>query len=414
MKKNNKKHTKLNYFPIKDDIVHAAGLSIKQIINIAGQTPLYIYDRKLIDQRINQLRSVLPQHIQLHYAIKANPMPAVVQHISSLVDGLDVASHGEMLTALNTGMKISEISFAGPGKTDQELQAAIASGITINIESEKELERISLIGMEQCIVPNIAIRVNPDFELKGAGVKMSGGAKPFGIDSEKIPALISLVKQHNVTFKGLHLFSGSQNLNAQAIIDAHNKTFYLAAELLKNNIINFQQINIGGGFGIPYFPGDEALDIQLIADNLQQLLKQYSIFYDKKIIIELGRYIVGEAGIYVTKIVDKKQSRGQTYLVTDGGLNHHLANSGNFGQILRKNYPVLLSKGKKDIEPGSEKEVVTIVGPLCTSLDIVADKIELSKAEVDDFIVVLQSGAYGKTASPENFLSHGAAKELLL
>ena len=218
----------------------------------------------------------------------------------------------------------------------------------------------------------------------------------------------------NIEFKGLHVFSGSQNLNAQAIMDAHDKTFELAALLLKDNISDFQQINIGGGFGIPYFPGDKALDIQLVADNLQQLINQYPIFSDKKIIIELGRYIVGEAGIYVSKIIDKKISRGETYLITDGGLNHHLANSGNFGQIIRKNYPVLMSKKVPVNTSDIETEVVNIVGPLCTSLDILADKMELPKAEIGDFVVILQSGAYGKTASPENFLSHQPVQELLL
>ena len=409
------KHAPLNYFPAKEGSVYISGKSINQVINMVGQTPLYVYDRHLITQRVSLLKKILPSQIQLHYAVKANPMPAIVQHFSKLVDGLDVASHTEMLNALNSGMPASQISFAGPGKTDQELHAAIASEIIINIESKNELKRINLIAQQQNIIPNIALRVNPDFELKGAGVKMSGGAKPFGIDAEDIPELLSTIKTMHVNFIGLHIFTGSQNLNTQAIMETHEKTFALAAQLLKNNTgkkIDFQQVDSGGGLGIPYVPGDEAIDIQAIANNLDNLLKQYPIFINKKIILELGRYLVGEAGIYVSQIIDKKQSRGQIFLITNGGLNHHLANSGNFGQVIRKNYPVMISK--KTPEISSNKEKVTIVGPLCTSLDILAQDMELPEAAVGDYVVILQSGAYGKTASPENFLSHDPVKEILI
>ena len=403
-------HTALNYFPVKNGQVMVSGKPLKQIAAIAGQTPLYIYDRKLISQRVESLRSTLPKKIQLHYAMKANPMPAVVQHFAGLVDGIDVASHGEMLTAINTGISPSEISFAGPGKTDKELSAAIAAEIVINVESENELIRINDLGKKLAITPNIALRVNPDFELKASGMKMSGGPKQFGIDAEKLPELLAELPNLSVNFEGFHIFSGSQNLKIESLIDAHNKTFALAAELSQQLKNDFRFINIGGGFGIPYFPGDEALDIKPIADNLQNLLEEYPQFKNKDIVIELGRYLVGEAGIYVSKIIDKKDSRDQTYLITDGGLHHHLSNSGNFGQVIRKNYPVLISKQKET----KNTENVTIVGPLCTPLDTLANKMELPEAEIGDLVVILQSGAYGKTASPEEFLGHPAVKEILI
>jgi len=410
MKKKSVAHTPLNYFPVKNGRVYAAGKPVEQIVAIAGQTPLYIYDRQLISQRVASLRTILPKKIQLHYAIKANPMPAVVQHLGTLVDGLDVASQGEMLTALNSGMKASEISFAGPGKTDKELTAAIAAEIVINVESENELMRINNLGNTLSITPNIALRVNPDFELKASGMKMSGGPKQFGIDAEKLPDILAQLPELDINFAGLHIFSGSQNLKNEALIDAHNKTFALAATLLENSTLDFRFINIGGGFGIPYFPGDKPLDLQPVADNLQRLLKDYKQFNTIDIVIELGRYLVGEAGIYVSKIVDKKESRGQNYLITDGGLHHHLSNSGNFGQVIRKNYPVLISTQKNS----GETENTSIVGPLCTPLDTLADKMDLPKAEINDLVVILQSGAYGKTASPENFLGHPSVKELLV
>ncbi len=403
-------HTPLNYFPVKHGQLYIADIPLEQAIAIVGQTPAYLYDRKLIEQRVESLRNTLPDRILLHYAIKANPMPAVVQQLAALVDGLDVASQGEIQSAINTGMQRSEISFAGPGKKDSELKAAIAAGIVIIVESSNELFRIEHIGKELDIIPNIAIRVNPDFELKASGMKMSGGPKQFGIDAEQLPELLADMDNIAVNFEGFHIFSGSQNLKNEALIDAHNKTFALADTLTQYLKVDFRFINIGGGFGIPYFPGDEPLDLQPVAENLARLLDEYSAFKDKQIIIELGRYLVGEAGIYVSRIIDKKVSRGLTYLVTDGGLHHHLSNSGNFGQVIRKNHPVRISS----LKPINETETVSIVGPLCTPLDTLADKMELPRAEIGDLVIILQSGAYGKTASPENFLGHPQVKELLL
>lgn len=410
MKKTAVVHTPLNYFPLKQGQLTVAGKPLEQVVAIAGHTPLYIYDRTLISERVQMLRSLLPKKIQLHYAMKANPMPAVVQHLSALVDGLDVASQGEMLTAINTGIVPSEISFAGPGKTDIELGAAIAAEIVINVESENELSRIVQLGQALSVVPNVAIRVNPDFELKSSGMKMSGGPKQFGIDTENLPELLNNLAKLPVKFAGLHIFSGSQNLKSEALIDAHNKTFALADKLISVADIDYRFINIGGGFGIPYFPGEEPLELQPIADNLKNLLVSYPQFKHKQIIIELGRYFVGEAGIYVSRIIDKKVSRGQTYLITDGGLHHHLSNSGNFGQVIRKNYPVRISQ----VKPSQNNEMVNIVGPLCTPLDVLANQMDLPQAEVGDLVVILQSGAYGKTASPEAFLGHPAVNEILL
>lgn len=407
-------HTRLDYFPVRQGKVIAAGVHLDRIVSIAGNTPLYLYDRALISQRVEQLRALLPATIQLHYAIKANPMPALVQHIAGQVDGLDVASRGELLTALNSGIPASEISFAGPGKTDTELLSAIAAGAVINVESENELIRINEIGKNHGLVPGIALRINPDFELKTSGMKMAGGAKPFGIDAEKIPDILKRVASFKLEFHGFHIFSGSQNLQADAIIETHNKTFSLAAELAEQvdpvTAGHFRFINIGGGFGIPYFPGDQPLALQPVAENLKRLMRDYPQFRELQIILELGRYLVGEAGIYVSKIIDKKTSRGEIFLVTDGGLHHHLANSGNFGQVIRKNYPVLIHQ--QQYRP--QLETVNIVGPLCTPLDILAAKASLPAAEPGDYVVILQSGAYGKSASPENFLGHPHVDELLL
>ena len=338
-------------------------------------------------------------------------MPAVVHHMASLVDGLDVASHKEMLTALGTGMEPQHISFAGPAKGEQELKSAVAAGIVLNVESPLELTRLYSCYDELGIKPKVALRVNPDFELKSSGMKMAGGPKQFGIDAEQIPAILAELDLNRIDFQGFHIFSGSQNLNPEALIDAHNKTIALAARLAELAPALVKHVNIGGGLGIPYFPGEQALDITPISENLQRLMdKRPQSLKQCVFVMELGRYLVGEAGYYLCQVTDKKTSRGQTYLMTNGGLHHHLANSGNFGQVLRKNYPVIIANRLT----AETREVVEIVGPLCTPLDIVGAKLELPMAEVGDYIAVLQSGAYGATASPHGFLGHPEVKELLL
>lgn len=404
-------HTPMSQFPVVDDCLHIGGIPLPQLAAQVGQTPFYAYDRRLLDERVALLRRALPSAIELHYAMKANPMPALVQHMAGLVDGLDVASQNEMKVALDAGMNPDGISFAGPGKRPPELAAAIAAGITINLESANELETVARLGREQGRRPRVAVRVNPDFELKASGMKMSGGPKPFGVDAEQVPALLRRIGELDVAFQGFHIFSGSQNLRAEAIVEAHDRAFELALRLAVDAPAPIQSLNIGGGFGIPYFPGDTPLDLAPIAANLERWLPEVKArLPEVRVVVELGRYLVGEAGIYVAEVVDRKVSRGQTFLVANGGLHHHLAASGNFGQVIRKNYPVVV--GNRVV--GTEREVVSVVGPLCTPLDILADRMELAKADVGDLIVVFQSGAYGLSASPAAFLSHPPCVEVLV
>jgi diaminopimelate decarboxylase len=242
-------------------------------------------------------------------------------------------------------------------------------------------------------------------------MKMSGGPKPFGVDAERVPAMLDRIGELGLDFWGFHIFCGSQNLRAEAISEAHSKTLDLADRLARDAPSPVRVVNIGGGFGIPYFPGEVPFDVGAVGENLGRLLADMdAILSQAKIVIELGRYLVGEAGIYVCRIVDRKVSRGQVFLVTDGGLHHHLSASGNFGQVIRKNYPVAV--GNKVV--GSEREMVSVVGPLCTPLDLLADKMQMAKADVGDLIVVYQSGAYGFTASPRSFLSHPEPAEVLV
>lgn len=405
------RHAELLQFPVQDDCLVVGGVPLPLLAARVGRTPFYAYDRGAISTRIAELRRLLPESVQLHYAVKANPMPAVVQHLAGLVDGLDVASGGELRLALDSGMAAEDISFAGPGKTDAELAMAAAAGIIVNAESEFELERLAAAGRSLGVTPKVALRVNPDFELKSSGMRMGGGARPFGIDAERIPALLARLPQMGLDWHGFHIFSGSQNLRAGALQEAHQQTLALALRLNEHAPAPLRLLNIGGGFGIPYFPGEERLDVVTVGNALARLLPDFQQQLPQaRIVIELGRYLVGEAGVYVSRVVERKESRGEVYLVTDGGLHHHLAASGNFGQVLRKNYPVVIGNRVQ----GGARETVSVVGPLCTPLDLLADRMELANAGPGDLVAVLQSGAYGPSASPSAFLGHPAALEVLV
>lgn len=387
------------------------GLPLAQLAERVGQTPFYAYDRKLIKQRVAELRAALPASVKLHFAMKANPMPAVVGYMAGLVDGIDVASAGELKVALDAGTDPREISFAGPGKREAELRQAAAAGILINIESFREVELLGAISKELSLPARVAVRVNPDFELKGSGMKMGGGPKQFGVDAEQVPELLALIGKNGLDFEGFHLFAGSQNLKAESICEAQQKSYELALKLAAQAPSPVRFLNLGGGFGIPYFPGEQVLDLAPIGDNLRMLAKRAEQdFPQASLVIELGRYLVGEAGIYVTRVIDRKVSRGQVFLVVDGGLNHHLSASGNFGQVIRKNYPAAVGTQMN----AEQTEVASVVGPLCTPLDILADKMPLPLAYPNDLIVIFQSGAYGASASPQAFLGHPAVVEVLV
>lgn len=407
----NPKHAPMNQFPVVEDCLHVGGRPITDIAAEVGGAPFYVYDRQLMTTRMAEMRSALPDELIIKYAIKANPMPAVVQHMSSLVDGLDVASAGELRVALDTGFDPINVSFAGPGKMDWELKQAISAGATLNLESENEMERAARIGEEMGIQPHVAVRVNPEFELKSSGVKMGGGPKAFGVDSERVPAMLKRLGELQLDFRGFHIYCGSQNLSAESIIEAQNKTIDLGFRLAEFAPQPVSVLNIGGGFGIPLFPGDNYLDLGPIADNLEIRMKETA---DKlptaRVAIELGRYLVGEAGLYVCEVVDRKLSRGEVFVVTNGGLHQHLAASGNFGQVLRKNFPVVVANRVV----GQEREIANVVGPLCTPLDILAAQMELAVAHPGDLIGVYQSGAYGYTTSPIAFLGHPPPGQILV
>ena len=381
------------------------------LADMAGDTPLFAYDSAMLAARVAEWRAAMPAGVQLHYAMKANPYAPLLAFMARLVDGFDVASGGELKAALASGMAAGDISFAGPGKRDRELEAAIAAGATLNLESEGEAARALSIASKLGAPPRLAVRVNPDFDLKGSGMKMGGGAKPFGVDAAEVPALVRRLIDAGADWRGFHIFAGSQALDAAAIAETQAQTVALAARLADDIGQAPPLVNLGGGMGVPYFPGDKAVDAGAVGQALGTTLDaRGAALADSRFAMELGRWLVAEAGVYLTRIVDRKTSHGETFLVTDGGVHHQLAASGNFGTVIRRNYPIAVA-GRFGAEPA---ETVSVVGCLCTPLDRLGDQVALPHAGVGDLVAIFQAGAYGASASPAAFLGQGPARDMLV
>lgn len=387
------------------------GRTASELVAEAGGTPLFVYSRAHLDRRVAELRAAMPERLAIHYAVKANSWGPVLAHMAGLVDGFDIASGGELALVRAVGIDPALVSFAGPGKRNSELEPAIAAGVTINCESENEVRRALEIGAGLGTRPRLAVRVNPSFELRGSGMKMGGGAKPFGVDAERVPALVRTIIGADADWCGLHIFTGSQALDAEAIAETQGNVLDLADGLARAIGAPIPKLNMGGGLGIPYFAGDTPVDLKHVGAMLSKRLDNLpETLVKTQLCIELGRYLVGEAGVYLCEVIDRKISHGETYLVTDGGLHHQLAASGNFGTVVRRNYPVAIAS--RFDEPPSEE--VNVVGCLCTPLDRLADKAHLPHAEVGDLVAVFCAGAYGASASPANFLGQGPAREMLI
>lgn len=398
-------------FPALDGELAIGGRTAAALVEEAGGTPLFVYSGGMVRRRMAELRAAMPPMLRIHYAMKANPFPPLLALMRELADGFDIASGGELRAALDAGQEPGRISFAGPGKRDDELEQALRHGVTLNLESAGEARRALAIAGRIGVTPRLAIRVNPDFELRGSGMKMGGGAKPFGVDQGEVPALARELLAAGADWRGLHIFAGSQALDAGAIIETQANVLALAAQLAGEIGVAPPMLNLGGGFGIPYFHGDRALDVKVVGDALGERIAALGPeLAETELALELGRYLVGEAGVYLTRIVDRKISHGVTFLVTDGGLHHQLAASGNFGTVVRRNYPVAIASRFG----AAAEEEASIVGCLCTPLDRLADQAAMPRADAGDLVAVFCAGAYGASASPAGFLGQGPAREMLL
>ncbi|KQN09662.1 diaminopimelate decarboxylase [Sphingobium sp. Leaf26] len=400
------------WFGAEEGMLVIGGCGAASLVDEAGDTPLFVYDMDIVAARVRRFREAMPDALHLHYAIKANPYAPLLARMVGQVDGFDIASGGELAMALDAGMAPNRTSFAGPGKRGDELEAAIFAGVTINLESEGEGRRALAVADRIGKRPRLAVRVNPDFDLKGSGMRMGGGAKPFGVDADRAAALARAMIDAGADWQGWHIFAGSQNLDPLAIIETQAATIALAARLSDAVGAVPPLVNLGGGFGLAYFPGDSGLDIRPIGVALDSALDGLpDILQGSAFAIELGRWLVGEAGVYLTRVIDVKVSQGETFVVVDGGLHHQLAASGNFGTVVRRNYPMAVAN-RFGVPPAVDP--VTVVGCLCTPIDRLGDKVALPPVKEGDLIAIFLAGAYGASASPTAFLGHPSPRELLL
>lgn len=398
-------------FATSDGVLAIDDRTITELVEHAGGTPLFVYSSRIIRDRVARLRAAMPERLSLHYAVKANPYQTIIRLFAGLVDGFDIASGGELGYIREAGIDPARVSFAGPGKRDPEIEAGLKAGVTLNLESGGEADRALAIADRLGVTPRLAVRVNPDFDLKGSGMKMGGGAKPFGIDAERVPDLARRIIASGAEWRGFHIFAGSQALDAEAIADTQAQTLALAARLAEASGAALPHCNLGGGMGIPYFPGDEPVDVARVGSLLAERFAELpAVLAETAFCMELGRYLVGESGVYLSRIVDRKVSHGEVFLVVDGGLHHQLAASGNFGTVVRRNYPAAIAtRFGAPVE-----EEASIVGCLCTPLDRLSDKGGFPRAEVGDIVAIFCAGAYGASASPATFLGQGPALEMLV
>ena len=387
------------------------GYDARWLVEKAKGTPLFVYDNDLIGSKIALFRAALPDGIGLHYAVKANSYPPLLEWICKFVDGFDIASEGELAALEKVDACCLPMSFAGPGKTDRELERAIQASATISLESEGEAARLLDIAGRLGTRPKVMVRVNPPFQLKGAGMKMGGAASPFGIDHDRAADVVRGLIEAGADWRGLHIYPGSQCLDWAAIVEAQGASVTLAGQIADAAGAEPPEVNLGGGFGIPYFAGEAPLDIYSLGQAMGDMLAECPPpLCASRFTLELGRWLVGEAGVYLTRVTDRKESRGETFLVTDGGLHHMLAASGNFGQLLRRNYPLAVAtRFGAPVE-----ETANVVGNLCTPLDMLGHQVELPRAEPGDLIAVFCAGAYGLSASPQAFLSQTKAREMMV
>jgi diaminopimelate decarboxylase len=390
------------------------GLPVRELAERHG-TPLYVYDTATIDRQLSRLQGALPPGFSIWYSVKANPSPAVLGHFLARGCGLEVASGGELAGVLAAGCPAGRIFYAGPGKTEGELEEAVARGVgEIHVESLTEARRIGAIGRRRGERVAVALRVNPSAEAQGGAMRMGGKPAPFGVDEERIDEALDLMEADPaLDLRGLHLFAGTQILDHTVVVGQYRHGLRLARRVAARLGRPLHTLDFGGGFGIPYFANETELDVDKLREELRALFADVegdALFRGTRFVVEPGRYLVGEAGIFVTRITDVKVSRGKTFLITDGGMNHHLAASGNLGQVIKRNYPITLA-GRLGEEPTVAADVV---GPLCTPLDTIGRDVALPPASVGDLVVIFQSGAYGLTASPVMFLGHPVPAEIMV
>lgn len=401
-----------SYWKSQNGELFIGGMPVSAIVGRHG-TPIFIYDRSTLERKYSLLRRALPERFSIFYSVKANPNPALLEFFLERACGLEIASAGEFQLARKAGCAPENVIFAGPGKTESELELVLASGIgEIHAESTRELGRISTLSKKLGVRARVALRVNPTEDAQGGAIQMGGKPSPFGVDEENLePLFHRIANDRQLVFQGIHLFVGTQILDHHVLMAQYKRGVDIAKRAAVALDLPIHTLDFGGGLGIPYFPGESELDVdelQLSLGALIEEVKGEACFANTRFIVEPGRFLVGEAGIYVTRVNDIKSSRGKTYLILDGGMNHHLAASGNLGQVIKRNFPIAVLNRFE----APATELFDIVGPLCTPLDTLGRGVKLPQVQVGDLVGIFQSGAYARTASPLSFLSHRTPAEV--
>jgi diaminopimelate decarboxylase len=378
-------------------------------------TPLFVYDAAILDRQWRALREALPAPFEIFYSVKANPSQAILRSFLERGCGLEVASGGELSQALAAGCAAERIFFAGPGKTPPELAAALARGVgEIHVESVVEARRLAALARRARRAPRVALRVNLCAAVEGGGLRMGARPAPFGIDEDRLDEAVDAIRREpSLDVAGLHLYLGTQILDAGVLVAQYAAGLETARRLAKRLDRPLATIDLGGGLGVPYFEHERRLDLDRLGRGLDRLAEEIAAdpaLSGARLVLEPGRFLVAEAGIYVARVTDVKVSRDRTFVITDGGMHHHLAASGNLGQTIKRNFPLAVVN-KLDRPAG---EVVDVVGPLCTPLDMLARGVRLPPVAVGDLIGVFQSGAYARSASPLGFLSRPAPPEVMI
>jgi diaminopimelate decarboxylase len=402
------------HFPDSGSELCLGGIPVGEIAARYG-TPCFVYDTQVLDRKWALLRAALPGEFSIAYSVKANPNAAIIRHFLAKGASLEVASQGELVRALAAGCPARRILFAGPGKTETELEQALVQDIgEIHVESLLEARRIAALTGRLGRRARVALRVNPGDEAQGGAMRMGGKPAPFGVDEENLDEVLDLLlASPSVEFRGLHLFTGTQVLDHAVLVRQYRHGLAVARRVAARVGRPLCMLDFGGGLGIPYFAGETELDMTKLREELRGLMADIAgdaLLAGTEFLVEPGRYLVGEAGVYVTRINDIKVSRGKTFYIVDGGMNHHLAASGNLGQVIKRNFPIAVVNRLGE----GLTHAVDVVGPLCTPLDTLAREVTVRCAEVGDLVGIFQSGAYGLTASPVGFLSHSTPAEVLV
>lgn len=402
-----------DHWSVRDGVLDVEGHLLTDLVAEYG-SPLYVYSAAQMRGRLQQLRTALGPRFDVFFSVKANPNPAVLSLFVNEGAGLEIASAAEYIRARKGGADPKRILFAGPGKTYEELDYVIENGIgEIHIESFEEIDRLAEITQKHGVTLDVSVRVNPAAEAQGGAMRMGGGPAAFGLDEAYLEDVVPRIQAiPTLNLHGLHLFAGTQILNAETLITQWTVGLRIAKRMIDLGA-ELKTLDFGGGLGVPYVQSDKHLDLAQVAVGVVSLLEtidQDPDLASLNLMVEPGRFLAGPGGLYAARVTSVKESYGEVFAITDGGMHHHLAASGNLGQVLKKDYPVILANRLTDSGDTPQK----VVGPLCTPLDTYGRKTVLPRPEVGDVMAILQSGAYGLSASPVGFLSHAMPAEILV